>query len=210
MATTSITPGIVGTILWAKSNSAHTDHLHVEPPARQTGTPPASSGMSEGVRKIYDELVRVFGPTAYFPNADATTEWTHMGWFNRRYIAGTTTWSQHAYGNALDIGPYHGVEQQQKFYDFLTGKEVEVHTKADHAAGHWQGPNAWGDNAWAEYQAKGYTSLPESRTWELRREDLAWFRQKFLTEILALIPSGDDPMTAQDVRNIIRDAIANG
>lgn len=94
----------------------------------------------------------------------------------------------------------------------IVGRYMEegVHTKADHAAGHWQGPNAWGDNAWAEYVAKKYTSLEDSRTWEIRREDLAWFRQKFLAEILSLIPEGESTLSAQDVRNIIRDAIANG
>ena len=28
----------------------------------------------------------------------------HLGIYNRRFIAGTTTWSQHAWGNAMDIG----------------------------------------------------------------------------------------------------------
>lgn len=30
--------------------------------------------------------------------------WKNLGVYNRRYIAGTTTWSQHAWGNAIDLG----------------------------------------------------------------------------------------------------------
>ena len=125
MSTTTIIPGIVGTILWARSNAAHNNHLHVEPPSRISGEPPSSNpGMTAGLVKIVDELVRVFGPTAYMTPPEGG--WSNMGYYNRRYIAGTTTWSQHAYANAIDIGPYYGVAEQQKFYDFLIGKEIET------------------------------------------------------------------------------------
>jgi hypothetical protein len=110
----------VGTILWAKSNAAHYDHIHVEPSTRSAGVPPLKNpGMTDGVRFIYEALEKEFGPGAYFVNPPAGTKWTHMGGWNRRYIGGTTIWSQHAWWNALDIGPYFGVEQQQDFYDFL-------------------------------------------------------------------------------------------
>ena len=87
-----------------QAQHAHTDHLHVEPPARMTGTPPASSSMSAGVKKIYDELTRVFGTGAYL---DASGGWSHMGWFNRRYV-GTTTWSQHTWAKRWTSAPTMG------------------------------------------------------------------------------------------------------
>lgn len=110
----------IGTILWAKSNAAHHDHIHVEPDTRSGGVPPLKNpGMTSGVGFIYDALEKEFGPGAYFVNPPAGTKWTHMGGWNRRTIAGTSTWSQHAWWNALDIGPYYGVAGQQEFYDFL-------------------------------------------------------------------------------------------
>lgn len=116
----------VGTILWAKNRpSDHNNHLHVEPPPpRKTGVPPLKNpGMSPGVRVIYDALVVEFGTGYYFTDPEPPTalHWSHMGGWNRRKIAGTQTWSQHAWWNALDIGPYYGVAEQQRFYDFLTG-----------------------------------------------------------------------------------------
>jgi hypothetical protein len=108
----------IKSILWAPSNDAHYNHLHVEGDPRFTGTPPTSNpGMSPAVAVIYQALKDEFGEPAYMTGGD----WTHMGWYNRRTIAGTTVWSQHAWSNALDIGPYYGVAEQQKFYDFLTG-----------------------------------------------------------------------------------------
>lgn len=114
----------VGTILWAGNRADHQDHLHVEPPTRKTGTPPLTNpGMTPGVERIFLELVVEFGPTYYFHDPKPPgAGWSHMGWYNRRKIAGSQTWSQHAYANALDIGPYNGISEQQTFYDFLTGE----------------------------------------------------------------------------------------
>ena len=110
----------IKSILWAPSNAAHYNHLHVEGDPRFTGTPPlANPGMSPAVQVIYSALIDEFGTPAYMKGGD----WNHMGWYNRRTIAGTSIWSQHAWSNALDIGPYYGVTQQQKFYDFLTGED---------------------------------------------------------------------------------------
>lgn len=115
----------IRTILWAGNDSNHHDHLHVEGLPRKTGTPPLTNpGMTDSVEEIYTALVQKFGRPAYMSGGD----WTHMGWYNRRRIAGTTIWSQHAWSNALDIGPYYGVAEQQKFYDFLTGKEDDMAT----------------------------------------------------------------------------------
>lgn len=121
---------MVGTILWADNRpSDHNDHLHVEPPTRKSGTPPLRNpGMTDGVRVIYDALTLQFGHGEYFLDSngryvgdDPGVHWTHMGGWNRRKIAGSNTWSQHAWWNALDIGPYIGKVEQQRFYDFLTG-----------------------------------------------------------------------------------------
>lgn len=41
--------------------------------------------------------------------------------YNRRYIAGTTTWSQHAWGNALDI--FAPMPMLDEIADFLRGRK---------------------------------------------------------------------------------------
>jgi hypothetical protein len=127
----------IAKIIWAANDSsgAHWNHLHVEGIPRLIGwntgegeQPPARNpGMTDSVWAIYTALASRFGKPSYFldtPKGD----WTHMGWYNRRTIGGKTQWSQHAWSNAIDIGPYYGVREQQVFYDFLTGKEGEVFT----------------------------------------------------------------------------------
>jgi hypothetical protein len=116
-------------IIWSGNDSSgnHWNHLHVEGIPKQTGTPPLSNpGMTDSVWAIYVALSERFGQPAYMSGGD----WNHMGWYNRRYIGGTTIWSQHSWSNAIDIGPYYGVAQQQKFYDFLTGKEEDMASSA--------------------------------------------------------------------------------
>lgn len=117
-------------ILWAPSNPDHYNHLHVEGSPSKTGTPPQSNpGMSQSVQVIYEALRVEFGTPFYFQDQKPPDPcWSHMGWYNRRKISGSNSWSQHAWSNALDIGPYYGVEEQQKFYDFLTtyGEEPDV------------------------------------------------------------------------------------
>jgi hypothetical protein len=62
-----------------------------------------------------------------------------------------------------------------------------MHTVKDHANYHALGPNPWGDIPWAEYVAAGYTTNPASRTWEFRREDMAWVRVRLIEEIMGLV-----------------------
>jgi hypothetical protein len=116
---------VVRNVIWATTNSAHHNHLHVDVYPKMTGTPPGKWQITQGVKDLLAALEERFGPYAYFTEKKANTKWTHMGWYNHRKVAGSTTWSQHAWGNALDIGPYYGVEEQQVFYDFLMGLEKE-------------------------------------------------------------------------------------
>lgn len=126
----------IGTILDRHYNAAHADHVHVEPATKKSGTPPKTNpGMTAGVKAIYDALEAEFGPGRYFLDSkgryvgnDKGVGWTHMGGWNRRPIAGSSSWSQHAWWNALDIGPYYGADQD-KFIKFLkenTGKEIKT------------------------------------------------------------------------------------
>lgn len=117
-------------ILWAPTNSAHHNHLHVVGQPREDGYPPHSHpGTTDSLAEIIAALDEEFGEGGHWQTWDDTLGWTHMGIYNRRYIGGTTVWSQHAYANAIDIGPYYGIEQQQKFYDFLTRKEEDELSK---------------------------------------------------------------------------------
>ena len=117
-------------ILWAGNDPNHHDHLHVEGDPASTGHPPYyNPGMTASVTQVYDALIDEFGTAAYYKDSDAgSAGWTHMGWYNRRKIAGSNTWSQHAWANALDVGPYLGVAAQQKFYDYLTQEEDDMPT----------------------------------------------------------------------------------
>lgn len=109
-------------IIWAPA-PLHDNHLHVEGSPRFSGTPPLTNpGRSPSIDVIYKALTAEFGTPYYFTDdPPAGSSWSHMGWYNRRPPRGSSTgWSQHAYANALDIGPYYGRKEQQVFYDFLT------------------------------------------------------------------------------------------
>lgn len=119
-------------ILWAPTNRAHHNHLHVVGAPRVSGTlsKDCTSKWTDAVEVIVAALDLRFGQGGHWQVADWDGEfnWTHMGVYNCRPIGGTDTPSQHAFSNAIDIGPYYGVEQQQKFYDFLTGKDEMAFT----------------------------------------------------------------------------------
>lgn len=118
----------IAKILWAPTNAAHYNHLHVEGDPRFNQNQLPTNGIwTPAINAIVDALDAAIGPGEHFI-IDPDAPWTHMGVYNPRYIAGTTIWSQHAGANAIDIGPYYGVEEQQLFYDFLTGKEEDVFT----------------------------------------------------------------------------------
>lgn len=92
--------------------SPHTDHLHVEVGPRGTGTPKCAggSGGCKGHCPKLLEFLRVLSKsttiTPYlktFP-ALAHAPAYNLGSLNCRRIGGSSSWSQHAYGTALDIG----------------------------------------------------------------------------------------------------------
>ena len=111
-------------ILWAPTNSAHYNHLHVVglPRLRQDELP-TSFQVTDPIEVIMAALDEEFGVGDHYQVNDDSLGWTHMGIYNDRFIGDTSIWSQHAGGNAIDIGPYNGLDMQQKFYDFLTLKE---------------------------------------------------------------------------------------
>jgi hypothetical protein len=111
-------------ILWAGNNSQHHDHLHVEGSPRKSGTPPRSNpGMTPAVEAIWNAMTERYGTGYYFSQSPPPEpNWAHMGIYNRRQIAGSTQWSQHAYANAIDIGPLYG-SAQKPVYDYLTNYE---------------------------------------------------------------------------------------
>ncbi len=105
-------------ILWAGNRSDHKDHLHVEGVPLQTGTPPKKNpGPTYSLNIIINALNERF------------EDWPNWGVYYRRpkRVDGRERpdlgWSQHAYANAVDIGPVIGQANQQVYYDFLTGKE---------------------------------------------------------------------------------------
>ena len=126
----------IARILWAGNDSDHagpSGHLHVEGQPNFRGTPPLSNpGMSQSVQIVYEAMRAEYGTPYYFQDpAPPAPSWSHMGWYNRRKIAGSNTWSQHAWANALDIGPLRTVAEQQEYYDFLTGAQTPTPPEED-------------------------------------------------------------------------------
>lgn len=113
----------IAKIIWYKTDPGpHGNHLHVEGDPRFAQWEMPTNGIwTPAINAIVDALDDRYGEGEHFI-IDPDAPWTHMGVYNPRYISGTTIWSQHAGANAIDIGPYYD-EEQQEFYDFLTGKE---------------------------------------------------------------------------------------
>lgn len=148
-------------ILWAGNRNDHDDHLHVEGSPSSTGTPPLTRPpMTPSLIRIYDALTQEFGAPYYFTSRPPPLpNWSHMGWYNRRPIrTNAAVWSQHAYSNALDIGPYYGKASQQRFYDFLTNYDDsqgdDMFTKGYNEADWKKLFNAGvvAGNSWAEFR----------------------------------------------------------
>lgn len=126
---------MIGRIIWAGSDrsGAHDDHLHVEPvetfSGRTDGTgdqPLTWFQITDGVRAIMAALDARLGDRHSYFLVDGERQswddwdWLHMGIWNRRPISGSLTWSQHAWGNAIDIGPLDGIDAQRPVYEVLS------------------------------------------------------------------------------------------
>lgn len=148
----------IGRILWAGNRDDHDDHLHVEGLPELTGTPPLTRPpMTTSLIVIYDALTQGFGAPYYFTSRPPPApNWSHMGWYNRRPIrTNSAVWSQHAYSNAIDIGPYYGVASQQKFYDYLTkGHDMT----GPNGEPNWDKVSSWARAAWTEAYKAGLLS----------------------------------------------------
>lgn len=168
-------------VLTANYNAAHYSHLHVEGIPKKYGTPPLTNpGMPDSTQEIYDAILD------YFPG-------TRIGIYKRRYISGTTRWSQHSWSNGLDVYAY-GAAAQKPIYDMLTsptkpeGGDIdmeEIYARLQASlirAGHDLGD-------WSPY-------LPEDDPDCLPGADGSW---------------GDQSRIAQDAANVVggtKDAIA--
>jgi hypothetical protein len=133
----------IHSILWAGNNASHHDHLHVEGipyyEGKTTGEgdqpPYYNPGQTDAVEAIYGAMEQGYGTGYYFQDTKPPEPaWSHMGWYNRRPIAGSTTWSQHAWANALDIGPLYGVEEQEPIYEYLINYEEDDMPTAEEVA----------------------------------------------------------------------------
>lgn len=156
----------VAKILWAPTNSAHYNHLHVEGPhVDGTLEEDCTPVWTPAVREIWDAL------SAEFPG------WSNMGVFNCRNIAGTNIPSQHAFSNAIDIGPYYGVEEQLPFYNFL--KEDSMPD-----VGAVEGVDPVFDAVWKEMQAEGVFSQYTDPDDKPRMEELAAFLSRYTSHVV--------------------------
>lgn len=63
----------------------------------------------DAFRRLYDGRfqIRSIRPISEFPGASdpRSMQANNTSAFNCRYVAGTTTWSQHSYGRAIDVNP---------------------------------------------------------------------------------------------------------
>lgn len=68
----------------------------------------AVTDVREAFRRLYDRRfqIRQIIPVDHFGASDSRSmRANNTSAFNCRYVAGTTTWSQHSYGRAIDVNP---------------------------------------------------------------------------------------------------------
>src|ERR671924_667618 len=80
------------------------------PPGRRR--PPNAPTAARAIRRVFEKLFYAGFPIrrmrlidAYGASDDRSMDANNTSAFNCRFVAGTTRWSMHAYGKAIDINP---------------------------------------------------------------------------------------------------------
>ncbi len=90
---------------WGFDRRAHTGRL--------VANADATAALVSALRRLYDArfpIRRMVPVDAYDANDERAMEADDTSAFNGRFVAGTTTWSQHAYGRAIDVDPLENPE----------------------------------------------------------------------------------------------------
>jgi Extensin-like protein C-terminus len=125
-------------------SSPHTDHLHTEIGQSYGGTQlPRCAGGTAGYSgdspRLKEFLVYLGGPkyTNPFPRlrqeAKALSAF-NLGSFYCRRVAGSSSWSNHAYGTAIDIG-VHSIQDGDRVKNWMFAEEEEEMTLNEIAQG---------------------------------------------------------------------------
>ena len=90
---------------WGFDHRAHTGRL--------IANADATTALVGALRRLYDvrfPIRRMVPVDAYGASDERAMEADDTSVFNGRFVAGTTSWSQHAYGRAIDIDPLENPE----------------------------------------------------------------------------------------------------
>jgi hypothetical protein len=90
---------------WGFDHRAHTGRL--------IANADATTALVTALRRLYDirfPIRRMVPVDAYGASDERAMEADDTSVFNGRFVAGTTSWSQHAYGRAIDLDPLENPE----------------------------------------------------------------------------------------------------
>ena len=106
---------------WGFDGRAHTGRLVLN---RDAVTPVVGA-----LHSLYDArfpIRRMVSVEAYGANDERSMRADNTSAFNGRFVAGSTVWSQHAYGRAIDIDPFENPEiQNGKVYPATAARFVD-------------------------------------------------------------------------------------
>jgi hypothetical protein len=106
---------------WGFDRRAHTGRLVLNRDA--------VSPVVRALRRLYDArfpIRRMVPVEAYGANDERSMRADNTSAFNGRFVEGSTVWSQHAYGRAIDIDPLENPEiQNGHFYPATAGRFVD-------------------------------------------------------------------------------------
>jgi hypothetical protein len=112
---------LVSLTYWGFDGRAHTGLLVVN---RDAVTPIVTA-----MRRLYDirfPIRRMVPIDAYGASDERSMEADNTSAFNGRFVEGSTVWSQHAYGRAIDIDPLENPEVKDgKVYPTTAGRFVD-------------------------------------------------------------------------------------